>query len=489
MTLYDDNDPAGGREPGEVAAEKQVNPPQEDTSTDVDAPALADWRRKDLHASEITDAAIDRLGIRDDPKGWILPWSDGVDSFDLLVYDRDKRPADGRKNDWPKGQTAILNKLRDGDAPMVIVVEGVRQSLAMASRELEDNEDRAIALYGMNGCDGIHAGIADRLPALFKGKNVVVVFDADIYTNERVSLAATVRLPKLLHEAGAESVKVTSSGGVGKDGLDDVLARTKEDQQGEYLAELINGAMKVKGEQAGSAADLLMSGEDFLALADANSEPLWGNRDVCLWMPGESFMPVGPPGVGKTTLMHLLVWAWLGLMKEVLGWRVRPGVGKILYLAMDRPQQIARAMARLREPEHGPTIRDELIVWAGPLPVDLCEERDWVRDKALEVGAGLVVVDSLKDVLPDPSDEKRAGQYNQARQSILAAGIEWAEPHHNRKAGAGNKEPNTLEDVYGSRWLTAGAGSVVSLFGEPGDTVVSGMDGSPGSGPGREPAA
>jgi AAA domain len=460
--------------PVESAPAVESTPPEViDPQVNTVNPTLSDWRRKDLNASAISDKAMDRLSLRDAPddNGWILPWSDGTDSIELLVYDRDKRPPGGRKNDWPKGQTAILNRLREGDAELVVVVEGVRQSLAVASWDLKDGDDRAVAIYAMNGCDGIHAGIADRLPALFEDKRVVVIFDADLLTNERVGMAAGQRVPKLLHQAGAKSVKVTGSGGVGKDGLDDVLARTREEEQGNYLMELINGAIEIK--PAGDPVDLFMSGEDFLALADANNEPLWGNREVCLWMPGESFMPVGPPGVGKTTLEHLLVWGWFGLIPEVLGWEVRPGGGKVLYLAMDRPQQIARAMARLREPEHAPTIREELVVRAGPLPVDICEERDWIRDQALEVGAKAVVIDSLKDVLPDPSDEKRAGQYNQARQSTLAAGIEWSELHHNRKAGAGNKEPNTLEDVYGSRWLTAGAGSVLSLFGEPGDTVVS----------------
>jgi putative hemolysin len=49
-----------------------------------------------------------------------------------------------------------------------------------------------------------------------------------------------------------------------------------------------------------------------------------------------------------------------------------------------------------------------------------------------------VVIDSLKDVLPDPSDEKRAGLYNRARQFCLAAGVEWIELHHNRKSNAGH---------------------------------------------------
>ena len=44
--------------------------------------------------------------------------------------------------------------------------------------------------------------------------------------------------------------------------------------------------------------------------------------------------------------------------------------------------------------------------------------------------------------------------------------------HHGRKANADNKKPNTLDDVYGSAWLTAGMGSVICLWGKPGDSLV-----------------
>lgn len=96
----------------------------------------------------------------------------------------------------------------------------------------------------------------------------------------------------------------------------------------------------------------------------------------------------------------------------------------------------------------------------------------WILNQALVLNAGTVVVDSLKDLLASLSDEETAGRYNRARQQCLAAGIEWIELHHNRKATDNNTEPKTLDDVYGNRMLTAGAGSVLSLYGQPGDTVV-----------------
>jgi hypothetical protein len=221
----------------------------------------------------------------------------------------------------------------------------------------------------------------------------------------------------------------------------------------------------------------ISDGWDFLADDDGDDVPLWGNADTAaLWQSGESLFVFGPPGAGKSTLAHLIVFARLGLLADVLGFPVTDDGRKVLYLAMDRPRQIKRAMRRLVRPEHERTLTERLIVHRGPLPVNVADgkHRDYVRDWARREGVGTVVVDSIKDVLPDASKEEPAGHYNQARQSCLAAGIEWIELHHNRKANGTNPQPNTLEDVYGSRWLTAGAGSVISLWqDEPGSPVIS----------------
>lgn len=95
-----------------------------------------------------------------------------------------------------------------------------------------------------------------------------------------------------------------------------------------------------------------------------------------------------------------------------------------------------------------------------------------LRDLALEVGADMIVVDSLKDAAIGLSEDVVGAGYNSARQKALTAGIEVLELHHQVKRGADGGAPNTLSDVYGSTWLTGGAGSVILLSGKPGDTIV-----------------
>jgi replicative DNA helicase len=250
-------------------------------------------------------------------------------------------------------------------------------------------------------------------------------------------------------------------------------------QQQELCARLGDVLAQLSGATAtaDAVADPVVDGEQFLYSDDPETPSVWGEKGgLSLWADGESLMLAGPPGTGKSTLAHLLVFARLGLVGEVLGYPVADDGGKVLYLAMDRPRQLRRAMRRLARPDfhHRAVLRGRLVVHRGPLPVDVTkpENARYLLDLATEHGATTVVVDSLKDVLPSASDEVGAGGYNAARQHCLAAGVEWLEIHHNRKAGGDNKEPDKLDDIYGNRQITAGAGSVLSLFGEAGDAVV-----------------
>jgi replicative DNA helicase len=92
---------------------------------------------------------------------------------------------------------------------------------------------------------------------------------------------------------------------------------------------------------------------------------------------------------------------------------------------------------------------------------------------AQENGCDVVVIDSLKDLCLDLSTDSSGSAVNRALQMCLAEGVDVLALHHQRKKGGGENspKPNTLDAVYGSAWITAGAGSVVLLWGEPGSLV------------------
>src|SRR4051812_3174918 len=135
-------------------------------------------------------------------------------------------------------------------------------------------------------------------------------------------------------------------------------------------------------------------GWTFVTETGADAEPLWGTREKTVWAPGESLMIVGAPGVGKTTLAHQVVFARLGLSETVLEMPVAPS-RRVLYLAMDRPRQIARAMNRRVFPTDEKILRERLVVWEGPLPATLDKEPDLLADLAAAHRADTIVIDSL----------------------------------------------------------------------------------------------
>jgi replicative DNA helicase len=116
-------------------------------------------------------------------------------------------------------------------------------------------------------------------------------------------------------------------------------------------------------------------------------------------------------------------------------------------------------------------LAERLVVWRGPLPFDVAQAPDALLLLARQYGAGTVVLDSLKDVALDLVKDEVGSRLNYALQVTLDGGVEVLALHHQRK-GQGAAKPKTLEDVYGSTWLVAGAGSVVLLWGAAGDPVV-----------------
>lgn len=211
-------------------------------------------------------------------------------------------------------------------------------------------------------------------------------------------------------------------------------------------------------------------GATFILDEPAELEPRWGAADEVLWARGESAIIAGPPGVGKTTLAGQVLAGLIGVRKDVLGYPVRPAQ-RVLYLAMDRPRQVRRAFRRLFREADRHALAERLVMRPGPLVTDLGRVPDGLLRLAVEHGCDVVVVDSLKDAAVKMTDDEVGGNVNRALQMCAAADIDVLVLHHQRK-GQGGQKPTSLEDVYGSTWITAGAGSVILLWGDPGSELV-----------------
>jgi hypothetical protein len=199
----------------------------------------------------------------------------------------------------------------------------------------------------------------------------------------------------------------------------------------------------------------------------------WGSHDQVLWAEGEGLMLVGPDGVGKTTLGQQLVLARIGLRDNLLAQPVKPARGKVLYIAADRPRQAARSFGRMITPADHQTLKERLIVWRGPLPFDITKDQGALAGLAEELEATDIFIDSLKDIALDLVKDETGSRVNLALQEVVARNLELCSLHHQRKEGReGGGKPKKLSDVYGSRWLTAGMGSVACLWGEPGDALI-----------------
>ncbi|MCW2898516.1 MAG: Replicative helicase [Streptosporangiaceae bacterium] len=219
----------------------------------------------------------------------------------------------------------------------------------------------------------------------------------------------------------------------------------------------------------------LVAGGAFILDRPEQIPAVWGEDDQVLWAEGEGLIIAGPAGVGKTTVGQQVLLAAIGIRSHALGFAVRPAK-RVLYLASDRPQQAARSMARMVNHEHRDILDAQLVFWPGPPPSDFIKDPSILVRLCQKAGADMVCLDSLKDMAGELASEEGGQAINSAIQRTLVEDIEVIALHHHRKQGGGKdggREPTSLDELYGSTWITAGAGSVVSLWGAAGDPIVS----------------
>jgi energy-coupling factor transporter ATP-binding protein EcfA2 len=236
--------------------------------------------------------------------------------------------------------------------------------------------------------------------------------------------------------------------------------------------QLLDAELADAARAAVESSTRVLDGASFLLDVPDLPPALWGEGTNILWARGESLIIAGPQGVGKTTLAGQLLRGALALQPEVLGFPVTPCDNKVGYLAMDRPEQARRNLGRMFKPDEREYIAEFLRFWTGPLPTDVAADPETLVRVARMLEVDMLFVDSLKDVAIGLSKDEVGAAYNRARQMCLAEGVQLVELHHMVKNGADGKAPKQLRDVYGATWITAGAGSVVVLWGDAGDPVV-----------------
>jgi hypothetical protein len=160
-------------------------------------------------------------------------------------YRPDSPTDESPKYSFPKDSGSVISiapsmqRRLDEDtarAALILIVEGTKQNIFASAYAPDD-----VVVVGIQGCWGWSGGEAiaiSTLDDLCKGRRVVVAFDADISSNQKVYDAAE-SLNTQLTVMGAKSVKFLKVPGSKKTGLDDYIARRPPDNRFEPLASLI----------------------------------------------------------------------------------------------------------------------------------------------------------------------------------------------------------------------------------------------------------
>lgn len=235
----------------------------------------------------------------------------------------------------------------------------------------------------------------------------------------------------------------------------------------------------VRARRARAAREILGGMDEPMSIVDfinAGPDPvatcLWGNavqNGTMAWAQNQGTIIAGPPGTGKSTIALQVILRRAGILGgTVLGLPVTVAPDPTVYLALDRADQIRQSARRMMPEDPDPEAAARLqMIDALPLGIDLRDPVtfiEWLKDRL----AGCVVMDSAKDLGFDLNDSSEGQAFNHLVQAVLRSGIQVLVTHHSRKTPRGDRKPLTLNDLHGSQWVAAGAGSVLMLDGEAG---------------------
>lgn len=195
------------------------------------------------------------------------------------------------------------------------------------------------------------------------------------------------------------------------------------------------------------------------------------DHDKILWANLEPFMVVAETGQGKSTFFNNIIKAGIGLLPDVAGFQVRQ-FHRILYLVMDRPEQARHALARMIQPDEVSVWNEKVVIQHGAAPFTLNQTKYWLAEAAEAADADCVISDSLMNITSGMSEDEEGQRINEAHQETCRRGIQLGLAHHPRKRSPQDKgKPYSLDDVYGSKFIPGGCGSVLLFHSWAEDTT------------------
>jgi DNA polymerase family A len=206
-----------------------------DLTAITEIPGLAPEHHQYLSDHAVSDDIITAQGIVSDGGVIIFPWRDGEQE----TLQRRPWPGESGQYLWEAGKPLHLNVILEAPGKPVLLAEGTKQSLAVASWVPRDEAgEPEYAVYGMPGCYGwVSKGNLDL--KRFAGRQVLVMLDADAAENLDVYEAGERLMQELEIEDPPATAGFVPSPSWGKDGIDDYLARIAEGRRTDRLRALI----------------------------------------------------------------------------------------------------------------------------------------------------------------------------------------------------------------------------------------------------------
>jgi len=379
---------------------------------------------------------------------------------DVFIF-RPDEPRD-RENKYlgPPGFSNVDHLTPERDYSRILAVEGTKQGRAVASWAPED-----WAVISMQGCNGIHA--KTDLSWVKPGAEVVLAFDADWQSNDKVRSAATKTVPAHFHRAGAGVVRALNNGGHGTQGADDVLAALPESERQGAIQHWIDRAVPVGKRQVTMrrASEIPKKHTDWLWAEQERFMVVDGVRvnESAHYLPaGELCLLTGREGVGKSTIA---LWIAAQLTRGTL-----PGIYEgtpktvVVYAAED---DIGRTINPRLEAAGADMDRVQIIIEVTSIEgmetvLDMPEDKQRLTEACADPDVVLLILDPLVSVVNAGLDTHKDAEVRRALHPLTSFAHDTSTTvlgliHENKSQGV-----DLRTRVMGSRAFTAVPRSILA---------------------------